>query len=75
MVWSSFGLKLANKCRGDIRMRDGKIATFWSIKLWLEIYGGQFGIFQCKRVRKIANVWSSYGLQLDDRWLGGEISG
>lgn len=23
------------------------------------------------RDRKIANVWSSYGLQLDDRWLGG----
>lgn len=39
MVWSSFGLKLANECRGDIRMRDGKKATFWSIKLWLEIYG------------------------------------
>lgn len=23
------------------------------------------------RDRKIANVWSSYGLELDDRWLGG----
>lgn len=23
------------------------------------------------RDRKIANVWSSYGLQFDDRWLGG----
>lgn len=28
------------------------------------------------RDRKIANVWSSYGLQFDERWLGGgEISG
>lgn len=40
MVWSSFGLKLVNECRGDIRMRDGKKVIFWSIKLWLEIYGG-----------------------------------
>lgn len=27
------------------------------------------------RDRKIANVWSSYGLELDDRWLGGRFQG
>lgn len=27
------------------------------------------------RDRKIANVWSSYGLELDDRWLGGGFQG